>query len=51
MCFECAIFLLCLIDEALEVVVFIPDDILGCFIAIEIDVRLKYIVIGVYLFP
>ena len=50
-CVEGTVFLLCLIDEAFEIVVFIPDDVLGCFITIEIDARLKYIVIGVYLFP
>jgi hypothetical protein len=42
-----AVFFFDLIDNALEIIVFIPNDILGSHIAVEVDIRVEDIVIGV----
>ena len=46
-----AILLLSLIDNALKIVIFIPDDILGGHVAVEINIGMEDVVVGVYLFP
>ena len=48
--FEGGVLFFGLIDDALEVVVFVPDDVLGGHVAVEIDVRVENVVVGVYFF-
>lgn len=43
--FERTIFFFDLIDDTLEIVVFIPNYVLGSHVAVEIDIRMKNIVI------
>lgn len=49
--FERTILIFDLIDQTFKSVIFVPYNILGCFIPIEINGRLKDVVIGIYLFP
>lgn len=44
------ILLFCLIDNTLEIVIFIPDEILGGHVAVEVNIRMEDVVVGVYLF-
>lgn len=49
-CFEGTVFLLDLIDDAFEVIIFVPDEVLGSHVAVEVDAGLKNIMVGVYFF-
>jgi len=48
--FEGAVLLFDLIDNTLEIVVFIPNDILGSHIAIQVHIGVEDVVIGVDFF-
>ena len=47
---EGAVLFFGLIDEALEGIVFVPYDVLCCFVAIEVDVRMENVMVGHDLF-
>lgn len=49
--FERAIFFFDVIDDALVIIILVPDEVLGCHVAIEVDAGLEDIVIGVDFFP
>ena len=47
---EGAVFLLHLVNNTFEVIIFLPYDILRCHITVEIDIGGKDIIIGIDLF-
>lgn len=49
-CFERTVFIFSLVDEALEGIVLVPDNVLSSHVAVEVDVGVKDVVVGIYLF-
>ena len=49
--FEGAVFIFGLINEALECVIFVPDKVLGCFVAIKVDAGVEDVVVRIDFFP
>lgn len=49
--FEGAVFIFGLIDEAFECVIFVPDKVLGCLVAIKVDAGAEDVVVRIDFFP